>query len=269
MPKALPVALALVLGGASLSATGPARAVDADRALLSTFCDAADIKGSTCKRAKGYPNAGRRACNVALGEERYSGKFLASGNALLIVFYGSDCEAPDNGGTIVFEQTGGTYRFRSFQPGTQGSQCVTLPNNKQQDLLICLTGGMGQGILESGVTQMVFKEDARRRIDISPDALLSAEDSTGAHGYNVVTCKEPLKVFDISKLSVGPRPKTMTVEATYADAATIATACGDGFPKPQETFGYLAPGDAYLPDGHEKSGKLTLDIVTRKVTPQN
>ena len=194
-------------------------------------------------------------------------EFLASGNALLIVFYDSDCEAhtTNNGGTIVFEQTGGTYRFRSFQPGTQGSQCVTLPNNKQQDSLICLTGFMGQGILVSGVTQMVFKEDARRRIDISLDALLSAEDSTGAYGSNVVTCNEPLKVFDISKLSAGPRPQTVAVKLKYADAGTIRTACGKGFPRPKELFGKLSRGEAYVPAGYEKKGDFIIDLVTRKV----
>jgi hypothetical protein len=36
--------------------SSPARAQD-DRALLATFCDAGNIKGKTCTRAKGYPNA--------------------------------------------------------------------------------------------------------------------------------------------------------------------------------------------------------------------
>lgn len=268
MPKAFPIALALALGSASLPSTTPVRAADADRALLSTFCDAANIKGSTCKRAKRYPNAGRRACDVVLSEQRYSGKFLASGNPLLVVRYDSECEAhtTDNGGTVVFERTGGTYSFRSFQPGTQGN-CVTIPKNEKQDFLICITGHMGQGILESCVMQMVFKEDASRRIDISLEALLSAEDTIGAHGSNVVTCKEPLKVFNVSRLSLGPRPKTVMVDAAYANAAMIETACGDGFPKPQENF-YLTPGDAYVPDGYAKSGKLIIDLVTRKVVPQ-
>lgn len=268
MPKAIPIALAFALTGVSLPATGPAYAADADRALLATFCDGADIKGSTCKLAKGYPIAGL-ACNVALREDRYSGKFVGSGNPLLVVFYDSDCEAhtTDNGGTAVFEQTGGTYSFRSFQPGTQGSECVTLPKNEQQDLLICLTGHIGQGILEDSVMQMVFEEDSLGRISISLDTLLSAEDSYGAYGSNVVSCEELFKVFNVSSLSVGPRPKTVIVDATYADEATIKTACGKGFPKPEETFGDLAPGHAHVPVGHEKSSKLIIDLVTRAVVP--
>ena len=154
MPKALPLLLALALTAALLRAA-PTRATDADRALLSTFCDAANIKGSTCKRAKFYPNAGRRACDVALREERYSGKFLSADNPLLVVFYDSGCEAHtnDNGGAIVFEKTGGTYAFPNFLPGTLGSECVTLAKTEQQDSLVCLTGHMGQGILESRVAQ--------------------------------------------------------------------------------------------------------------------
>ena len=218
-----------------------------------------------------YPNAGKRACDVTLTADRYRGKFVASGNPLLVVNYESGCEAhtTDNGGTVVFEQTGGKYAFRSFQPGTQGSECITLPKDEQQDLLICITGHMGQGILESGVAQMLFKEDFGKRIKLSLDVVLSAEDSEGAYGSNVVTCKEPFKAFDISKLSGGPRRNTVTVEATYADAETIKTACGEGFPKPKEAFGDLARGDAYVPDGQEKRGKLMIDLATRKVVPQN
>src|ERR1700739_2044943 len=78
MSKTISTAFALLFGSL-LFATTPARAADTDRALLSTFCAPADIQGSTCKRAKGYPNAGRSACDVTLNEDRYSGKFLPSG----------------------------------------------------------------------------------------------------------------------------------------------------------------------------------------------
>jgi hypothetical protein len=269
MPKTIPAFLGLAIAATSLPAA-PARSADADRALLSTFCDAGNIKGATCRRANGYPNAGRRACNVALREERYSGKFLGAGNLLLVVFYDSGCEAhtTDNGGAVVFETAGGEYTFRSFQPGMLGSECITLPKNEQQDALICLTGHMGQGILESAVAQMVFKEDARKRINMSLDVVLSAEDSEGAYGSNTVTCNESFKVFDVSRLSAGPRPKTVTIEATYADAATIKTACGEGFPRPPEALGDPPPGDAYVAAGHRKSGKLIIDLATRKVVPQ-
>jgi len=272
MPKPVPAIITLAITGALLPAA-PAHAATTDRALLFTFCDAANIKGSTCKHAKGYPNAPKRGCDVTLRAERYGGKFLTPGNPLFVVFYDSRCEAhaTDNGGALVFEQVGGAYNFKSFQPGMQGSECVTLPTSEQQDALVCLTGHMGQGILESGVARMTFKEDAGQRFTISMDMdmLLRAEDTEGAYGANTVTCKtDQFKVFDVSKLSVGPRPNTVVVEADYADAALIKTACGKGFAKPEDAIGELPPGDAYVPEGRAKSGKLVVDLVTRKVAPR-
>jgi len=270
MPKAIPVLIALAFAAASLP-SGPARAADANRALLSTFCDATNIKGATCRRAKGYPDAGKRACDVKLRAERYGGKFLGTGNPLFIVFYDSGCEAhtTDNGGAIVFEQTGDAYIFKSFQPGVLASECVTLSKSEQQDFLVCLTGHMGQGLLESQVALMAFSEGADKQIRISLDALLSAEDSEGAYGANTVTCKsDQFKVFDIERLAAGPRPMTVTVDTIYANAAIIKTACGRGLAKPLGALGDLPPGDAYVPEGHAKRGKLVIDLVTRKVAPQ-
>src|SRR5437879_78395 len=113
MSKSILAMTALAVGGACLLATA-ARADDADRALLSTFCDADNIEGSACTRAKGYPNAGNRGCDVKLTADRYRGRFVAGGNPLLLVNYESGCEAhaTDNGGSIVFEQRGGKTILR-------------------------------------------------------------------------------------------------------------------------------------------------------------
>jgi hypothetical protein len=46
------------------------------------------------------------------------------------------------------------------------------------------------------------------------------------------------------------------------------TACGKGFPKLLDAIGDLVPGDAYVPEGHEKSGKLVIDLMTCKVVPR-
>ena len=269
MQNAVPAVSALLFASALLLAA-PARAQESDRALLSTFCEPAQIRASTCKRAKLYPEAGRRRCDVTLSADRYRGRFVASANPLLVAAYDSGCEAhvTDNGGEAVFEQVGGTYIFRGFQPGMQTKNCVTLASDAGLDRLVCLTGHMGQGELETGVARMGFAQDTAKRISMSLDLLLTAEDSIGAYGANVVTCKEPLKYFEVSKIRAGPRRDTVTVDASYADAETIRIACGKGFPRPKEIFGELAPGDAYVPEGHAKRGKLMIDVVTRKVTPQ-
>lgn len=268
MSKPILAITALALGGACLLAP-PARAYDDNRVLLSTFCDAANIHGSACSRSKGYPNAGNRGCDVKLSADRHSGRFVASGNPLLVVNYESGCEAhaTDNGGSVVFERTGDKMVFRGYQPGSQVNDC-TVVTGERQDFLVCLTGHMGQGTLEGGVAQFVFTQDYDKRISIAPDFLLTSEDSTGAYGANVVTCKEGPKYFQLSDIKPGPRPQTVTVKASHADAETIRKACGKGFPKPKAIFGKLAPGDAYVPDGYEKRGTFVIDLVTRKVTAQ-
>ncbi len=266
MSKSHGLVVALALGGAWLLANGPLRAQDADRPLLSTFCDAADIAGSTCKRAKGYPSSDGRACDVKLSGDRYSGKFIASGNPILVVAYESGCEphATDSGGAVVFELAADKFVLKNFQPGSQTNDCVVV-KDQPQDILICITGHIGQGILESGVAQMAFTRSSGGEISLSHDFLLTAEDSVGAYGANTVTCKERSKYFGVSKLAAGPRPQTVAVRIAYADAGTIRTACGKGFPRPKQRFGTLSRGEAYVPTGYEKNGNFVIDLVTRKV----
>jgi hypothetical protein len=99
--------------------------------------------------------------------------------------------------------------------------------------------------------------------------LLRGEDSTGASGANTVTCKErPLRYFELDKLKAGPRPMTVSVEASGADAETVRTACGKGFAKPKEAVADLVPGDAWVPDDRVKRGKIVVDLATRKVVAQ-
>jgi hypothetical protein len=266
MPNPIHALLALALAGACSSL---AHAQDADRALLATFCDAADIQGAACAKAKGYPNAGDRVCDVKLNEDRYSGRFVAGANMLLVVNYESGCEshATDNGGAAIFEQSGGKTVFRGFAPGSQVNDCVVL-KGERQDQLACLAGHMGQGILSSGVAKMVFTENAGKDIGIAVDMLVTAEDANGAYGANVVTCKESSKYFQLTDIKPGPRTQTVSVKAAYADAETIKKACAKKFPKPKETFGKLQRGDAYVPEGFEKRGTFVIDLVTRKVEKQ-
>jgi hypothetical protein len=267
MQKAIQAALVLFVGNTIVAS--PALAQDSsDRALLATFCDAGNIHGKICKRAKGYPNAPKRGCDVTLTGDRSIGKFLG-GHPQLVASYESGCEthATDNGGALVFEQSGGAWAFRGFQPGLQGN-CVSVPKDAQQDALVCLTGHMGQGIMETGVALMKFAASAKG-VALSFDFLVRAEDSTGAFGANTVTCKDkPPKYFELDKPRAGPRPMTVSLEASWADADTVRTACGKGFPKPADAIGDLVPGDAWMPDDRIKRGTIVVDPAARKVTAQ-
>ena len=128
---------------------------------------------------------------------------------------------------------------------------------------------MGQGELESGVAEMVFTQDSSKGIKLSFDFFATADDTTNAYGANTVDCKEREKYFGLSKLAAGPQRDTVLVEIAYADAETIKTACSGGFPKPKETFGELADGEAYVPGGHEKTGRFVIDLATRKLAPES
>lgn len=272
MLKFIDAAVALALGSALAFSTSPTRAqAPSTRTLLATFCDPAHIKGDTCKRAKGYPaNGNKNGCEVKLLGDRFAGRFVASGNPLLVVNYESDCEARanDDGGAVVFELAGGKYNFAGFAPGSRVNECIVVPRGETQDSLVCLTGHVGQGYLEGGVALMAFTREVGKGISIAPDFLLEATDSTGAHGANVVTCKAaPPKYFELSKLGTGPRPETVAFDATLADADIFRIACGKGFPRPKEIFGTLAKGDAWVPRGREKKRRAILDLVTRKVAP--
>jgi hypothetical protein len=66
---------------------------------------------------------------------------------------------------------------------------------------------------------------------------------------------------------VDQRKETVALDASWADADVFKTACGKGFPKPKEMFGTLAKGDAYVPPGFEKKGRVVIDLATRKVVP--
>jgi hypothetical protein len=52
------------------------------------------------------------------------------------------------GGAVIFEKDGAAI-FKGCQPGFQVNDCIIVARN-EQDRLICITGHLGQGHLESG-----------------------------------------------------------------------------------------------------------------------
>jgi Caspase domain len=240
-----------------------------DVRLLTTFCGSADIRGSTCVNAKDY-QYGRR-CPVKLGANRYSGKFLSSNRSLLIVDYESDCEPHSNsfGGSVLFEKASDGYIFRGYQRGFRVSGCLSIPRTTKQDRLVCQSGGMGQGHMESTVVEVVFTQDAGKKTNLNFDTLVSAEDSTGAYGVNAVDCKATAEYFEISKIGVGPQSDTLSLEIRYADIATIRQACRSGSPTPSGALGTPPAGFAFISPAVERTSRFIFDLRSRELTPEN
>jgi len=268
--KTIFAASLLALGGLSEPVLAQARdnAPNPDRALLATFCGAANIKGSVCTRAKGY-RSGRR-CEVALEGDRHSGRFLADGIPLLVVSYQSGCEsrATDSGGAVLFEQKDGAVIFRGYQPGFRPDACITVARNEKQDRLICITGHLGQGHFESGVAEMVFTRDFSKTIGTSLNFFVTGEDDVGAYGANVVTCKDTSKYFGFSKLGPGPARDTVTVDIAHADKETIEAACSKRLPPPKETYRDPGDGEAYVAEGSEKKARFVIDLTNSQAVPE-
>ena len=83
-----------------------------------------------------------------------------------------------------------------------------------------------------------------------------------------MTCKKkPPKYFELSKLAAGPRKETVAFDAIWADADIIKYRLRQGLSQAEGNFGTLAKGDAYVPPGFEKKGRVIIDLATRKVLP--
>ena len=116
--KAIGTIILLALAGPAFAQAGSKASKDkasaADRPLLATFCDSANIKGSACTNAKSY-RSGRR-CDVKLTPDRHGGKFLADGTTLLVVNYESGCEphATNFGGAVDLRTEGRRHPFQGL-----------------------------------------------------------------------------------------------------------------------------------------------------------
>jgi hypothetical protein len=246
-----------------------ARGDTIDQRLLATFCSPADITGSTCLDARAYRDG--KKCPVKLESNRYSGKFLSSNSSLLVVDYSSDCEAhvTNFGGSILFEKSSKQYTFRGYQPGYRVSECISIPKNTKQDRLVCQTGAMGQGFLETGIADVIFTQDFSKAIKLNFDQLVTAEDSTGAFGVNSVDCTAAAQYFEFSKLGAGPQSDTIGLEIRYADKASIRDACRPGSPVPTGAIGTPSAGTAFLARGAERTSRFVFDLGTREITPES
>jgi len=265
MPKSIPAIMRGLWRRMLVAAA--VRADDADRALLSTFCDAADIKGSACTRAKGYPNAGTAAATSSYQRIAtapvYRGRQSAAGG-----HYESGCEAhaTDNGGAAVFEQSDGKTIFRGFAPGSHANDC-----RHREERAAGLAGlphrHIGQGILEGGVAQMALTQDYSKDISISADFPPHRRKFHRRLWRQCRHLQGTLEIFRGLGHQAGTRPQTVSVKASYADAGTIKKACAKGFPS-RSKFRQALAGRRLCARRLREARHFIIDLVTRKVTGQ-
>src|SRR5262249_1890260 len=162
---------------------------------------------------------------------------------------------------VVFEKTANDVVFRGYRPGRGSGECVSISKNEKQDRLICITGFLGQGHLESSVIEWIFTRDFSKNIQLAQDSFVSATDSAGAYGANKVNCKTPRDEFlSFSKLGRGPIKNTVSVEIAYASEAAIKKACRSGTPPPKEAISSPEPGEAFIPASAESHETFIIDL---------
>lgn len=255
--------VAAFLAAVACVAANAATQAPGNRELLGYFCEPVNIKDNNCIRAKDYPNGDD--CNVELSDDSLiEGRFLSSTATLALVRYSSDCEshATEDGGSVVFERGATGLRFLGYQPGLVFESCSTIPVADSRDRLVCITGHMGQGYLESGIAEVLFVQDAQPAIKSDLKFFQRATDSVGALGANTVKCKSKFAWFGFSNAKAGPGPKTLLVEASYADADTIRRACARNAPK-VKALRPAPAGEAYIRDDDVKQGRFVLDLASR------
>jgi hypothetical protein len=233
--------------------------------LLRLICDAHNIEGSTCSDAKGY-NPGGDACDVTLHEPRAVGQFLLPGSTILLVVYSSFCEghAMNWGGTLLFEKRGASFRFKGYQRGLTFSDCASIAAGSGRERLLCIGGHMAQGIIGEALFEVVFTQGVSGQLETSSDTLAMATDVSAAWGANQVECSSTRELFSFSTLNPGPLPNTVLVQARYANAGLIHTACAPGRTPPSDVNGrFLHDGNAWINDSEIREGQFIVNLTTR------
>ena len=193
------------------------------RTLLLAFCATEDIRGSECLRANNYRQ--RETCNVKFTGKSYAGRFIASSDDIVVADYQSDCEshATEFGGSVLFEKIGGGLVFKSFQPGYRTNDCLVIHTSVENDKLVCILSGNGQGQTVSVISELVFARPTPKGVRVSYNHLASASSNSAAYGLNRVYCDGDgdFVNLSLSKLAPGPTTGTITAELEYADAALL------------------------------------------------
>ena len=199
-------------------AASPALAQDAsDRTLLAHLLRCRQHQGRHLHAGEGISGPARRACDVKLLPERYSGQVRRGGNPLLVVNYDSGCEprANDDGGAVVFEQAARQIPFRRLSSrASRVNDCIVRAAGREAGIAGLPHRPYGPGLSRGRRGADGVRARLRQgHQHFEYDFLLRATDSTAAYGANVVTCKKkPPKYFELSKLAAGPRQETVAFD---------------------------------------------------------
>jgi hypothetical protein len=123
---------------------------------------------------------------------------------------------------------------------------------------------MGQGYLETTVSELRFTKDFSGTLHADFDVYLTATDSEGAKGANIVSCTSDFEKFGFDSLRAGPSG-LLDVKLRYAGKKEIAAACAPGAPVPPDVIGGTSEDEAFISSESIKSGYFAVDLNTRKI----
>lgn len=258
-------ALAVTIGLSWASATTAREGVPGEPDLLAALCanDDLTVKGdeSSCRRALSYPSG--QNCDLEINTS-VRGEFI-SGKDIILSSYTSGCEPHVNnwGGTVVFEVTSRDRPvLAGYIVGSVLNGCVVLSESGFTDVLICLSSYMGQGYIESGISQVSLRQNGVN-FSIDSKSILDATDSVGAVGYLTVDCSSRIEYFEIGPPRTKLSKSVAVFEVKFADADLIRRTCS--LPPLRSEYGTPQPGEAFLDPEVALKADYTFDVATKEL----
>lgn len=233
--------------------------------LLAAFCAVDDIRGSECLRIKNYRPG--QTCSVRLSGKSYAGKLLASSAGMVVADYISECEshATEFGGSVVLEQTSKGLSFRGFVPAYRSHDCAVVPaTDGDHDSLICIMTHTGYGQTETSVSEFVLARTSQKAIGISHvDITHTSNVEAGENALTRVSCNgdQGFEKLGLRQLQAGAAAGIVTVELTYADAASVKAACVSAVSGPDHAISLLHGGDGFLSEAAQKRRRVELNLA--------
>jgi len=240
--------------------------------LLQIICRDQKITDLKCKSVIDYPitQPNGQACDLTLTGQSIEGHFLTGRSSQILAGYHSNCEphASNFGGSVLFEKVDGSLLFKGYKQGEIFTECTSISNGNDQDKLFCSAGSMFQGYIETGIFEVLLRRSIDGAIEIDTINLISAVDSFGALGANLVKCNKDLNLVSIGSAKAGKSVGTIIFEGEYVDNAAVRKACALNADPPKELVEGTVPaksGEAFVAEADIKKDAFVLNIVTQQV----